>query len=230
MDTSNPYLDLSTYSEIYRELVHHRNETIDWLTRNALLDRRRIFSLGDEEEANKHRTASGYRAVFRIAVNQIFDRLYSHDAIEAMYDFNTIDLKNWTDTEANRLERELEALQQVIGKLEVRYQLQYLLRVEYRPEEYMLYLNGIEVSSFGRSSIKHRLLTALFSNTKMEWENNTIEDFFIKHFNYHEGELKDLQIRKAADDLNREVAAKSAIKDLLKVSSSSVRVNPQYLY
>ncbi|TAH32547.1 hypothetical protein EYC58_02735 [Candidatus Saccharibacteria bacterium] len=230
MDTSNPYLRLSTYSEIYQELVHHRNEAINWLTRNGLLDRKRIVEPDDREELLKHKIADGYCRLFSVWISQIIDRLYTHDAIEALYDFNSVELGDWTDTAANRLERQLQALQGIIGKLEVRYRLQYRLLVEYRTEEHALYLNGIEIKSFGRSSIKHRLLTALFSNTETEWENNAIEDFFIKSYDYHEGELTDTQIRKAADDINRELAAKSPIKDLLKVSSAAITVNQQYLY
>lgn len=229
MDTSNPYANLSTYSEIYQELVRHRNETIDWLTRNGMIERKRIIKPDDREEFVKHKTAEGYNRLFEIWILQIVDRLYSHDAIEAMYDFNSIELGEWTDTPANRLERRLQALQHIIGKLETRYHLQYRMIVEYKAEEHTLYLNGIEIKSFGRSSIKHRLLAALYSNPDVEWEVETIEDYFVDHFHYHKGELEDSQIRKAADDINRDVAAANAVRGLLKVSSSAIKINDQYL-
>lgn len=229
MDTSNPYLNLSTYSEIYQELVRHRNETINWLTRNGLLDRKRIVKSDDREELLKHKIADGYERLFEVWILQIIDRLYSHDVIEAVYDFNSLELGEWTDTPANRLERRLQALQNIIGKLETRYHLQYRLLVEYRAEEHTLYLNGIEIKSFGRSSIKHRLLAALYSNPEIEWESEAIEDYFVEHFGYHRSELEDSQIRKAADDINRDVAAANAVRGLLKVSSSAIKINDQYL-
>lgn len=229
MDTSNPYLDLSTYSEIYQELVRHRNETINWLTNNGLLDRKKIIDPDDVEELTKHKIAEGYDRLFEVWILQIIDRLYSHDAVEAVYDFTSVEIGEWTDTPANRLERRLQALQRIIGKLETRYNLQYRLHVEYVAEEHMLYLNGIEIKSFGRSSIKHRLLATLYSNPEIEWENESIEDYFIDHFSYHKGELEDSQIRKAADDINRDIAAANAVRGLLRVSSSAIKINDQYL-
>ena len=229
MDTSNPYLDLSTYPEIYQELVHQRNEAIYWLTQNGQLERKRVVQLDDKEELLRHRLAEGRGRLFNIGVNQILDRLYSHDAIEAMYDFNNIELGTWSETSANRFERQLQALQRIISKLEVRYQLHYRLLVDYIASERTLYLNGIPISTFGGETLRHRILCALYSDPDKVWTTESIEDYFIEHFNYTTGSLKDSQVRKAADDINREVAAKSAIKEMLNVASSSVGLNLHYL-
>lgn len=223
------YLHLTTYPEIYRELVYQRNEAIRWLEEHALLARNRIVDKNDRKELQRHESAGIYRPLFRESILLLFDRLYSHDAIEAMYDFSSVDLANWSDTEANRLERELQSLQQVISKLEVRYNLQYRLIIEYVSTIRTLYLNGVEVFACGPNTLRHRLLTTLYSNPRALWKNQSIEDHFIEHFEYIEGQLSDKNIEKAANDIKKDVAAQVAAKDFLVVSNASVRVNPFYL-
>lgn len=225
----NHYLDLTTYPEIYRELVYHRNETIRHLSGNGVADRDKRNIDGKSDERMRHNIVASYRSVFRSAVLQVLDRLYSHDSIEAVYDFNNVELNGWSDTEANRLERELQQLQLIIGKLEIRYRLQYTLHFEYDASIATLFLNRTEILKCGATSIKHRLLTTLFSEPEKLWSNEDIEDYFIKKFDYVRDDLRESSITKAANDIKRDVALKAAVSDLLIVTNASVRVNPNYL-
>lgn len=225
----NRYLSLTTYSEIYRELVYQRNAAINWLEQYALLKRDKYVQKDNEKELDWQQVANVYRPIFRENVLDLLDRLYNHDAIEAIYDFNSTELNGWSDTEANWLEREIQRLQAIIGKLEVRYDLQYKLIIEYVSDERTLYRNGIEILSCGPTTLRHRLLTALYSKPKTLWENQKIEDYFIKHFDYTEGQLKDKTIEKAANDIKKDVAAKVGAKDYLFVSNAAIKINPFYL-
>lgn len=225
----NEYLDLTTYPDIYRELVYQRNSTIHWLDSHNLLGRNRHVTKSDAQEWDWQSTARTYRPVFRTSILQILDRLHSHDAIEAIYDFNAIDLVDWSDTEANRLERELQQLQLIITKLEVRYRLQYKLVFEYDHKTATLYLNRTDVLKYGQNSIKHRLLTTLFTKPNKQWTNEDIADYFVKKFHYQQDELSDASITKAANDIKRDVALKAAAKDFLIVSNASVHINPHYI-
>lgn len=228
-EEGNPYIDLVTYSDIYHELVFERNEAIRWLYDHAMLDRDKFVKKTDKKQGDKHKNAYAYRLSFQHTVLLKLDRLYSHDAIEAMYDFNNIDLGNWSDTEANRLEKQLNQLQLIITKLEIRYALQYKTTIEYRPSEQTLYLNSIEIFSCGTGTIRHRLLTAFYSKPSKLWQNEDLERYFIKHFNYQEGDLTDKQVEKNSNDITKDVAAKIGAKDFLIVSNSTVRINPKYL-
>ncbi len=229
MDQSNIYHDLSTYSEIYQELIYQRNEAVRWLTDHGMLDRNRRVTQDQKDELLRHRTAFPYRSVFRQNILDLLDRLYSHDAVEALYDFNSVDLKDWSDTEANRLERELQRLQLIIGKLELRYNLQYRMKFSYDSENTTLFLNNIEVLTCGQNTLRHRILTTLFSDPHKQWQNDLVEQYFIDHFDYSEGQLQDKSIEKTANDLRRDVAAKTAAKDFLLVSNSSIKLNPAYI-
>jgi hypothetical protein len=196
-----------TYDEIYRELVYERNDIIDWLYRYALMGRKRAEI--KEAEKFKHEVSLNHRELFRKKTLGLLNKLHLHDATEAVYDFESIELGDWADSETNRLELELRALQKILGKLEIRYGLTYRVKLEYISEERTLYLNGKAILSPGASSIKHRLLTTLYSEPEKAWSNDDIEEYFIKHFDYTAGELKDTQIRKSANDINTEVALKS---------------------
>ncbi len=228
-EQDNRYLDLTTYPEIYRELVYQRNATIDWLNENALLVRDRRVTKQNEQEWQRQGNARTYRPIFRENVLDLFERLYSHDATEAIYDFRSIDLKDWSDTETNWLERELQALQAIIGKLEVRYNLQYKMIFRYDSGQFVLLLNGIEVLSCGQKTLRHRLLTTLYSEPKKQWDNESIVDYFVESFHYEQDELKDKAIEKAASDIKKDVAAKTAVKDFLLVSNSAIKINPFYV-
>lgn len=225
----NEYLDLTTYPDIYRELVYQRNSAIEWLDKHKLLQRDYRATRNDSDEWKRHESAKTFRPVFRNSILQILDRLHTHDAVEAVYDFNSIDLADWSDTAANHLELELRQLQMIIGKLEVRYRLQYKLSFEYDHKSATLYLNRSDLLKFGLNSIKHRLLSALFTKPDELWTNEAIEDYFTEHFHYHQGELKEASITKAANDIKRDVALKGATKDFLIVSNASVRINPPYI-
>lgn len=221
--------DPETYDEIYRELVYERNDIIEWLFQNNLMARSRSIDKGDENEKIRHSTSLPHRRLFRSKVLGLLNKLYSHDAIEAIYDFESIELGKWSDSETNRLELELKALQKIIGKLELRYGLTYKVRLEYVAKDRTLYLNGKAVMSPGGSSLKHRLLSALYSEPERHWKNNDIEGYFIDNFDYRDGQLKDSQIRKTANDITAEVAIKSGLKDFLDPSGTHVRINPTYL-
>ena len=225
----NEYLDLTTYPDIYRELVYQRNTAIEWLGKHKLLQRNYRVTRNHAEEWERQNSARVFRPVFNSSILQILDRLHSHDAVEAIYDFNSIDLADWSDTAANRLELELRQLQMIIGKLEMRYALQYKLSFEYDRKLATLQLNHTDLLKYGPNSIKHRLLAALFSNSEELWTNEAIEDYFTEHFDYHQGELKEASITKAANDIKRDVAVKAAAKDFLIVSNASVRINPLYI-
>ncbi len=225
----NEYLDLTTYPDIYRELVYQRNSTIHWLGSHNLIERDRHVTKSDTQEWGWQSTARTYRLVFRTSILKILDRLHSHDATEAVYDFNAIDLVDWSDTEANRLERELQQLQLIITKLETRYRLQYKLLFEYDHKTATLYLNRNDVLKYSQNSIKHRLLTTLFSRADKQWTNEAIANYFNKKFGYEPDELSDKSISKAANDIKRDVALKAAAKDFLIVSNAFVRINPSYL-
>lgn len=229
MTRDNPYIDLTTYNEIYQELVYERNETIRWLDEHKLLERDRYVTQGNEKEWTRHTIAASHRHFFRQKILNLFDRLYSHDAIEAIYDFNSADLNGWSDTEANRMERELQRLQLIIGKLETRYNLQYKVIFEYQPEQRTLFQNSIEVFSCGQSTIRHRLLSTLFSDPRRMWEQDDIEQYFIDNFGYALYQLTTKQIEKTAKDIMKDVAAKTAVQDLLSVSGGIVRINPAYI-
>lgn len=223
----NPYIDLRTYDEIYHELVYQRNEVIRSLREHDLLNRDRFVSNQDSDELTLHKTAFPLRHTFREAIIEILNRLYYHDAEEALYDFSCAELGGWTGTEANWLERELQQLQLIIGKLEVRYSLTYHLLFDYKAGT--LTLNTNKVFSSGPKTLRTRLLTALFSERRKEWNNENIEQYFIDHFDYREGELSDKTIEKAARDINTDVAAKTGVQAFLKISSASVQVNPAFL-
>jgi hypothetical protein len=231
--TDNLYADLTAYQEIYHELVFERNHTIMWMQRHLLLDRNRTVSKSDTAEWRRHQAAMAHRRGFTIKVRQVLDRLYSHDAIEALYDFNNIDLGNQSDTEANRLEKELNALQIVIGKLENKYNLHYKMLVEYREQEQKLYLNSIVLLSAGATTLRHRLLALLYTDPTILWLNDDIEDHFVDNFGYVKGAigkdgLTDPKIEKAANSIKKDVAS-AGVKDFLIVSRSTVRINPIYL-
>ncbi len=228
-ERDNRYLDLTTYTEIYRELVYQRNAAISWLEENKLMVRDRRIAKENEKELLWQKSAAAFRYVFSEDVLDVFNRLYSHDAVEAIYDFKSIDLADWSDTEVNRLERELQALQGVISKLEVRYGLQYKLIFDYDTGQCVLFSNRIEVLSCGQTTLRHRLLSTLFSDTHKHWANSDIADFFHTHFGYEPEELKDKAIEKAANDLRKDIAAKTAIKDFLIVSNATVSLNQAYV-
>lgn len=225
----NRYIDLTTYPDIYREMVYQRNEAIRWLQENKMLTRNRRVTKDNKAEWGRHTMAMSSRSVFRENVIDLIDRLYSHDAREAVYDFESVDLGDWSDTEVNRFERELQRLQLIIGKLEQRYNLQYQLIAEYVSAQGTLYINRAEVFRCGQTSLRHRLLTTLFSSPKKLWSTETIEECFISEFDYQAGQLKDKQVEKAANDIKKDVAAKTAAKDFLTVSNSTVQINPFFL-
>ena len=83
--------------------------------------------------------------------------------------------------------------------------------------------------SCGQSTLRHRLLTTLFSIPKELWNNEDIEQCFIDHFGYSTGELSDKNVEKAGKDIVKDVASKTAVKNLLVVSNSSICINPSYL-
>lgn len=226
---NNTYLHLTTYPEIYQELIYQRNEAISQLEQRGLLTRNRIVSKDDRKEQQRHETAAVYRSIFRENILLLFDRLYSHDAIEATYDFNAIELGNWSDTEANRLERELQQLQMIIGKLETRYELQYRITFEYDSGQSTLYMNRNKVFACGQSTLKHRLLTTLFSKPTKLWGIDDIDKYFAKNFGFVRGELKDRSIEKTGNDIKAQVAMKTGVRDFLIVTNSSARVNSVYL-
>jgi hypothetical protein len=217
------------YDEIYTELVFERNMLIEHLNDNGYLDRKTVYVDSDTDEKTKHSTLLPYRRFFRQKVTKTINELDGFDAVEALYDFNSIELGKWTDSEANKLELELRALQKIIGKLEGRYDLKYRVRMDYVVPERTLYLNRRAVMSPGASTIKHRLLTTLFSNSGIRWKNDDIEDYFVEHFGYKKGQLKDTHIRKAANDITAEVAIKSAVREFLDASGTHVSINPKYI-
>lgn len=229
MQNDNPYLDLTTYTEIYQELIYQRNESIRWLTENGLLDRNKHVSKSDENEWNRHKIAATYHHTFQQAILALLDRLYSHDAIEAIYDFNSVELGTWTETEANTLERKLQSLQLVISKLETRYHLQYKITFQYNIETCTLYQNTIEIFSCRHTTLRNRLLVALFSDPKRLWEYDDIENYFIKHFGYKLYQLTSVKTEKAANDIKKDVASKTAAQEFLVVKNSTIRINPTYL-
>lgn len=229
MNSDNQYMDLTTYNEIYQELVYQRNAVIAWLKEHALLERNRQVGKDDNKELLRHSIAGNYRSLFDRTVEDLLDRLYSHDAIEALYDFKSIELGEWSDTEANRLERELQQLQVIIGKLETRYQLHYQFLFEYDSAKGVLLMNGAEVFACGLTTLRNRLLTTLFSKPQALWKNDDIEDYFVEHFDYVTGDLSDSNISKTARDIRTDVASKVAVKNFLIIDSSSVRINPAFI-
>lgn len=229
MIDDNPYIDLTTYNEIYQELVYQRNEAIRWLTDHALLDRNRFVEKSDVNEWKRHSIAVVYRPLFKRSILALFDRLYSHDAVEAIYDFNSVELNGWTETESNLFEREIQRLQLIIGKLETRYNLQYRLFFHYNESDCILYMSGQKVFACGQTTLRHRLLATIFSEPHKLWTNDDIEEIFIEKFNYSSGDLTDKAIEKAAKDIKKDVASATAVKDLLAVSNTSVRINSAYI-
>lgn len=229
MNDDNPYLDLTTYNEIYQELIYQRNEAIRWLTEHALIDRDRFVEKSDLDEWKRHSIAVVYRPLFKRSILALFDRLYSHDAIEAIYDFNSVELNGWSVTEANLFEREIQRLQLIIGKLETRYNLQYRLLFHFNESDSTLYMSGQKVFACGQTTLRHRLLATLFNDPHKLWTNDEIEQVFIDNFNYTSGDLTDKAIEKAAKDIKKDVASATAVKDLLTVSNASVRVNGAYV-
>jgi hypothetical protein len=229
MRNENPYIDITSYTEIYQELVYERNETIRWLDDHKLLERERFVDQSNKEEWTRQTIAISHRAFFRQKILDLFDRLYSHDAIEAIYDFNSVELNGWSDTEANRMERELQRLQVIIGKLERRYYLQYKILFEYKVDERTLYQNTIKVFSCGPNTLRHRLLTALFSDTKRVWTQNDIEKYFIDNFGYTLYQLTAKQIDKTAKDFLKDVAVATSVQDLLIVGGGVIRINPAFV-
>lgn len=228
-DGQNIYLDLTTYPEIYSELVYERNVAITNLTDSGLLIRDRYVNDKNSNEWKRQQSIAGYRVFFTQKITQVLDRLYSHDATEALYDFRTDDLGGWSNTEANRLERELQSLQSILSKLETRYQLQYKQIFTYNSGQSTLYFNNIEVLSCGPSTVRHRLLTTLFSAPSDLWGYEDIEEYFVKNFDYTYGEIQDKTLEKAANDLKKDVSAKKSVRDFLIVSNSSIRINPSYI-
>lgn len=169
MIENNLYEYISDYPQIFSNLVFERNHTIMWLERHGMAVRDKTVDKTNEKEWLKHRTATAYRMSFKTNVTHLLDRLYHHDAVEALYDFGNVELGGWSNTEANMLERELQNLQKILGKLEARYSLQYKLVIEYNHKEQKLYLNGVEILSPGESTLRHRLLTALYSKPDVLW-------------------------------------------------------------
>lgn len=222
---SDTYVDIETYNDIYRELVVQRNSAIEWLSKSNLLFRDR-FVKNNGDELRNHSTAAAFRRAFKASVMEIIDRLYPHDAIEARYDLESAELKAWSDTEANWLERELQQLQMILTKLEGRYDVQYKLVFEY--SEGTLTLNTEKVLASGLNTLRTRLLTVLFSNKERTWDNSDIEEEFVARFGYHFNEVSDKTIEKAARDIEKDVAAKTGVKDFLLYSNSCVEINPLY--
>lgn len=218
-----------SYQAIYQELVYQRNEAIRWLDDLALTKRKRRILQNDENEFRRHQTAKTYRPIFREDILNLLSRLYSHDATEAIFDFETADLGDWSDTEANMLEREIQRLQLIIGKLESRYDLQYKIIFEYDNTQSTLFLNRNKVLACGQNTLKHRLLTTLFSDPGKLWGIDDIDSYFSNHFGYTPGDLKDRSVEKASNDIKAQVATKTGVKDFLLVSNSSTRINTAYL-
>ena len=223
------YMELTDYESIYRELINQRNTAIRWLNQHGQISRARVVDSEDESELTRHKIAQIYRPLFRRSVLILISRLYYHDAVEAKYDFESVQLGSWSDTEANWLERELQQLQKIITRLEIRYDLQYRLIFEYVCDDRVLLLSGDEVKKYRKGSIKHRLMCAIFSDPYRNWLNIDIEEYFVKHFDYKVDGLPDSKIIKAANDINAEVAQETNVKDLLDPGGSAVKVNQRYL-
>lgn len=224
---NDDYLDLSSYDDVYRELVFQRNATIQYLRDNHLLERNR--NPKSQDEKNAHKAAETYLVVFHETVEAILNRLYSHDAIEAVYDFNSIELGQWADTPANRLERELQQLQLIISKLETRYDLKYKIIFEYDSAKCTLYMSSNKVMSCSQISQKHRVLTALFSDPYKQWSIKDFDSYFAEHFNRGRYTLEKRSLERTGNDIRSQVATLTGIKDFLLVSASSLRINPSYL-
>lgn len=221
---NDPFI-LKTYPDIYRELIYQRNELIRWLEENNLLERQRVIKQGAGEEWVRHQVAKLHRESFRESILEILNQLYSHDAMEAVYDFNSAELGDWTDTDANWLERELQQLQKIISKLETRYDLSYRAIFEYDSDAGALYLNRKEVMSVGLGTQKHHILTMLFSNPKKLWDFDDIETYFQKQGWANFGELKERNIEKAGNDIKTKVAENTGVDDFLVVSRHALRIN-----
>lgn len=221
------YENLNTYEKVYRELTYQRNEAILFLKDNQLWGIKR-GALSDEDKRH-HRTAQSFRHAFLRNIREVIAKLYDHDAIEALYAVENYDLGEWDDTEANRLEKEIEGLKIVLSDLQKKYSLTYKLRFEYIPTEATILLNGVPALKFGENTLRHKLMSALWSDKNRLWGFEDINDYFVDHFNYQEGELKDRNIEKLGIDINKELASKSSVNDLLAVTNSTVRVNPTYL-
>lgn len=221
------YENLDTYEKIYRELTYQRNEAILFLRGNLLWGVRRS-ALSDEDKRH-HRTAQSFRNAFLKNIREIIRKLYDHDAIDALFVIENYDLGEWDDTEANRLEKELEGLKTVLSDLQKRFNLTYKLRFEYSPSEATILLNGVNGLKFGENTLRHRLMLALWSDKDRLWGFEDINDYFTDHFNYQEGGLKDRNLEKLGNDINKELAFRSSVRDLLIVTNSSIRINANYL-
>lgn len=227
--SDNRYEDLTTYPEIYRELIYQRNAAISWLDEKNLTQRNCRVKESDETELSRHAVVNTYRPIFRENVLHVLDRLYSYDATEAIYDFNSTDLGDWSDTQANWLEREIQRLQLIIGKLETKYDLQNQIIFEYDSEECTLYMSRTKVFSCGQTTQKHRVLTALFTSPRKQWSVNDFDKYFTDKFNRGRYTLEKRSLEKTGNDIKAQVATKTGIKDFLIVSSSSLRINPHYV-
>lgn len=227
--TDNRYAHLSSYQDIYQELIYQRNSAIDWLNNYALTKRDRRVEKSDKDELTRHHMANVYRPIFRENILHLLDRLYTHDATEALFDLETADLGDWSETEANWLEREIQRLQLIISKLEARYDLQYRIIFEYDSKECVLYMSRNKVFSCGQTTQKHRVLSALFSNPQKQWSIEDFDKFFAKEFNRGRYILEKRSLEKTGNDIKAQVAIKTGVKDFLLVSSSSLRINPNYV-
>lgn len=221
------YENLDTYEKIFRELTYQRNEAILFLKGNLLWGVKRS-ALSDADKRH-HRTALSFRNAFLRNVREIIGKLYDHDAIDALYAIENYDLGVWDDTEANRLEKEVAGLKTALSDLQRKYNLTYKLRFEYSPTDASILLNGVPVLKFGENTLRHKLMSALWSDKDRLWGVEDINDYFVDHFNYREGELKERNVEKLGNDINKELAVKSSVKDLLAVTNSTIRINPTYL-
>lgn len=218
---------LPTYEELYQDLVFERNEAIRYLTESGLVHRDHNPKTATEK--NRHQSALAYRATFREFILETLNKLHSHDAVEAIYDFEAIDLGSWADTETNRFERELQQLQKIIGKLEIRYDLQYKVIFEYDSEKCTLYVSRNKVMACSQVSQKHRVLTALFSDPHKQWSAKDFDKYFTEQFNRGRYTLEDRSLEKTGNDIKSQVATKTGVNDFLLVSASSLRINPLYV-
>ncbi|GEM_PF-2457828 len=223
------YLDLKTYNEIYSELVYQRNHYIDQFRQFGMTGRNRYATKDDNDEWTRHRVMLPTLMGFQVTIPQILNRLYSYDATEALYDFDSIDMGSWSETPANRLEKQIQALQHIISKLENRYDLQYRLLFDFEPSSGTLTLNTNKVLASGKDTLRTRMLTALFSDRQKHWKNDDIEEYFVENFDYQYGELSDKNIAKAARDINKDIATNTGVQDFLNFSNSSVQITSRYV-
>ncbi len=139
-----------------------------------------------------------------------------------------------SDTELNRLELELEALQKIIGKLEARYpDLYYRQRLSYDKSKRQILLNKRPINKKPErlGTFRHALLSAVFSNPERVWQVFEIEEYIQANSDpqVKDGDVENHSVSKAVSSIATDVAKSTGIKKFWRLTKTGLRIDPKYL-